>query len=384
MSRVYLIDGVRTPIGKTNGILKDFLPEHLAGAVLKDVLLHNNLLPEAIDNVLLGNVIGTGGNIARLAVLEAGFPYSVPATTIDAQCGSGLSSLNFAHALIASGQADMVLAGGLESTSLTPKRKFNQFDPRYQGDDVYYEQAPFSPEWIGNPDIGVAAEMLAQKLCISREAMDEQALSSHQKAVAAREKGYLQDIIKPLEQNGKIIAQDECVKVNMSRKLLARLKPAFVQEGRITAGNSCLKHDGAAVVLLASENALKKYSLQAKAVIYPGVSMGCDPNYFPLAPVAAIKKLLQVQGLTLQQIDAIEINEAFAVKIIACCQQLEMDTEVVNRLGGAIAYGHPYGASGAIILLHLLRTLEVFAGRFGVASIGAVGGLGTATLIERL
>jgi len=383
MSIPYLIGGMRTPIGKTNGYLKDVLPEQLGAAVLDEVVTQYKLSPRVIDQVILGNAVGPGGNIARVSVLAAGWPYSTPAITVDGQCGSGLSAVSFAVSQIMSGEADLIIAGGVESTSLAPRRQFNCNDPRFQGDDVYYDRAPFSTPAIGDPEIGEAAEHLAKQMNISRQEMDALALESHRRAAKVQEQGYFKNIMTSIEVAGKVIVSDECIRANITLRLLERMKPVFIDGGQITAGNTCLKHDGAAVILIASQKAVEQYNLKPQAIIRGTTSCGCDPNCFPLAPVGAIEKLLTKSQLTLKDIDALEINEAFAVKILACCRELDFSLDKTNILGGALAYGHPYGASGAIILLHLLKALQQVEGRFGVASIGAVGGMGMATLIER-
>lgn len=383
MSHVYLIGGMRTPIGKTGGFLKEVLPEQLAAALLNKIIANYKLSPSDIDQILFGNAVGPGGNIARVSLLEAGWPYDIPALTVDSQCGSGLSAVNLAAGQILAGQADLVIAGGVESTSMAPRRQFNSGDPRFQGEDVYFDRAPFSTPAVGDPDIGEAAENLAKLMNISRTDMDSLALESHKRAATAEQQGLLKDIITPIAVSGGIIDTDECIRKNMSLKLLERMKPVFMDGGKITAGNTCLKHDGAAMVLLASEQAVKKYNVKPKAILKGTVSSGCDPNLFPLSPVSSIQKLVSKYSLQLTDIDALEMNEAFAVKILACTEQLNFSLEKTNMLGGALAYGHPYGASGAIILLHLLKALEQVNGRFGIASIGAVGGLGISTLIER-
>lgn len=384
MTEVFIVGGVRTPIGKTNGILRDFLPEELTTPLLRNILSRYGLEAGQVEHVVLGNATGPGGNIARVAVLQAGWPYDIPAMTVDTQCASGITAINMAANMIAAGQAELVVAGGVESTSMAPRRQFNPHDPRFQGADVFYEQAPFSPPQVGNPEVGAAAEQLAQKLDISREAMDAWAVGSHQKAAMTRAKQLLRDIIVPVGKQGMNIAADECIRAKITLKLLERMPPAFAVGGRVTAGNTCLKHDGAAVVLLASAAAIKKWHLPRAARLIDTVTAGCDPNIFPLGPVAAIRKLLAKNQLSLEQIAAVEINEAFAVKILACCRELGLAAEKVNPLGGALAYGHPYGASGAIILLHLLKYLEERQEKFGIAAIGAVGGIAAASLIERL
>lgn len=383
MNPVYMIGGLRTPIGKTDGFLKDLLPEQLASIILNEVIHKYSLSPNDIDQVILGNAVGPGGNIARVSVLAAGWPYSIPAITVDTQCGSGLSAINLAVSQIQSGQTELVLAGGVESTSLAPRRQFNPADPRFQGEQVYYERAPFSTPAVGDPEIGDAAEYLAENLSISREDMDALALESHRRASMTKEQDVFKDIIIPIQTAGKVIHSDECIRSRMSLKLLERMQPVFKAEGKITAGNTCLKHDGAALILLASSNAVKKYNLKPQAMITGTASCGCDPNLFPLGPVDSIQKLLRQNKLQVKDIDALEINEAFAVKILACCRQLNFSLDKTNMLGGALAYGHPYGASGAIILLHLLKALQQVDGQRGIAAIGAVGGMGIATLIER-
>ncbi len=383
MRKAYIIGGVRTPIGKTGGILRDLLPEYLAAVVLKDIAAKYELLPDDIDQVILGNAVGPGGNIARVSVLAADWPCSVSAITIDSQCGSGLSAVNLAAGQIVSGQADIVIAGGVESTSLAPKRQFNPADPRFQGENIYYERAPFSTPAVGDPEIGEAAEYLAKQMSISRKEMDLLALESHRRALLNQKQGYLRDIISPIKVKDKIVGYDECIREGINLKLLERMKPAFIEGGRLTAGNTCLKHDGAAAVLIASHKALKKYKLQPQAIIAASASCGCDPNVFPMGPVYSIRKLLNETGLQLADIDAVEINEAFAVKILACCRELGLSLDKTNILGGALAYGHPYGASGGIILLHLIKALQQVKGRLGIAAIGAVGGIGISTLIER-
>lgn len=383
MSQVYLIGGMRTPIGKTGGFLKDLLPEQLASVVLNKIVAHYKVSPHDIDQILFGNAVGPGGNIARVSLLEAGWPYHIPALTVDSQCGSGLSAVHLAASQIIAGQADLIIAGGVESTSMAPRRQFNSGDPRFQGENVYFDRAPFSTPSVGDPDIGEAAENLAKLMNISRKDMDLLALESHKRAAITQEQGLFKDIITPITSSGRIIDSDECIRKGMSLKLLERMKPVFMDGGKITAGNTCLKHDGAAVVLIASEQAVKKYNLKPQAVIRGTVSSGCDPNLFPLSPVSSIQKLVTNYNLQLNDINALEVNEAFAVKILACSRQLNFSLDKTNMLGGALAYGHPYGASGAIILLHLLKALEQVNGRFGIASIGAVGGLGISTLIER-
>ncbi len=382
MNKVYIIGGTRTVIGKTGGVLKDFLPEQLTALVLNETTRKFAVPASEIDHVILGNAWGPGGNIARVSILEACWPHHIPGTTVDFQCASGLSAVSIAAGLIMAGQADLIIAGGMESTSMAPRKQFNSRDPRFRGNG-FYERAPFSTPEAGDPEMGQAAENLAELMNISRAEMDELALESHKRAYQAQKEGLLSDIILPIKSDGKIIYHDECIRPGIKPELLRRMPSVFVNGGRVTAGNACLKHDGAAVVLIASSKAVKKYNLNPEAVILNSVSSGCDPNLFPLGPVPAIKTLLQKAEFGIKDIDAVEINEAFAVKVLACCRELGITLEKTNVLGGALAYGHPYGASGAIILLHLIRALRKIKGRVGIAAIGAAGGQGVSVLIER-
>lgn len=382
MDKVFIVGGERTPVGKTGGMLNVFLPEQLAGLVLNGVIDKFGISPGEVDHVILGNVWGPGGNIARVSVLEAGWPYEIPGTTIDFQCGSGLSAVTIGANQIAAGQADLVIAGGVESSSMAPVRKFNVRDPRFRGEG-FYERAPFSIPLVGDPEMGQGAENLAGLMAISREEMDRLALESHRRASRTQNEGLLRDIILPVNVNGKMVSNDECIRPRMNMRLLERMPAAFVQGGKVTAGNACLKHDGAAAVLLASGRAINKFNLKPEAVILHQAISGCDPNVFPLGPVLSVKKALEKANKKLDEIDAFEINEAFAVKVLACCQKLSISLDKTNILGGALAYGHPYGASGAIILLHLLRALRKINGRLGIAAIGAAGGQGVAVLVER-
>ncbi|MCK8816168.1 thiolase family protein [Natroniella sulfidigena] len=383
MEEVYILGGLRTPIGKTGGNLKELLPEKMAAFILNQALEKYNLEAEVIDEVILGNAVGLGGNIARLSLLEAGWPLEIPGTTIDFQCGSALSAINLGANLIKAQQKDFVIVGGVESTSLEPKRQFHEADPRFRRADHFLERAIFSPPSLGDPDMGQGAENVAELKKISRRAMDRWALKSHQRANSAQQQDILKDIIAPLEVNGELIDSDESIRPQISSKLLSRMRPVFREDGKVTAGNSCLTHDGAAVIILASQEAIESYNLSPQAKFITGVTVGVDPNLSPLGATAAIKKLLTKQDLTSNSIDAVEINEAFAVKILAALQELEINEEQINILGGALAYGHPYGASGAIILLHLIQTLQKIDGKLGIAALGVAGGQGIASLIER-
>lgn len=384
MSKVYIVGGLRTPICKTNGGLKDILPEEMGACILNAIANKYHLNPNNIDQVILGNASGPGGNIARISLLQAGWSESIPGITVDYQCASGLSAINLAISQILAGQEELIIAGGSESTSLAPRRQFNKNDPRFDPDNLFYNKAPFAPIGFDDPEMGVGAEKLAKYLGISREEMDAQAMLSHKRASKAKDERILEDIILPIYNKEKKVFQDESIRGNISEKLLKRMPSAFVKGGNITGGNSCLTHDGAAAILLASENAVKKYNLKPEALIKDGIHVGVKISQFPLAPVRAIKNLCFRNNIELSTIDAFEINEAFAIKVIACARELGFPLEKVNSLGGALAYGHPYGASGCIIVLHLLKALEYSKGKLGIAALGAGGGTGAGIMIERL
>ena len=383
LEKVYIIGGVRTPIGKTGGVLKSFLPEQLTAYLMNALLEKYKLSNRCIDELILGNCVGPGGNIARLSLLQAGWPLHIPATTIDFQCGSSLKSMDIAASMIQSGNRDLIIVGGVESTSLQPNKQYHSKDPRFQGENVSYKRAQFSPLSIGDPDMIEGAENVADKFDISRIEMDKWAVESHIRALHAKNEKRLQSVICPLQIEDKIINEDQSIRETASLKLMQRANPIIKPNGKITSGNSCLTHDGAALILMASEKAVRKHGLCAEAQWLGCVSVGLDPNLSPLGPVLAVKKLLKQKLLSISQIDSIEINEAFAVKILAFLKNFEYDVEKINSLGGALAYGHPYAASGAIIMLHLLESLKVNNGSKGIATLGVAGGQGIAALIER-
>jgi acetyl-CoA C-acetyltransferase len=384
MTQAYIIGGFRTPIGVTNGQLKQFLPHQLAARVFDRTITHYNLTAENIDEVILGNAVGVGGNLARQSLLAANWPVTIPGTTIDFQCGGGLKAITTGANLIKSGARDLVIAGGAESTSLEPERRYAPNDPRAKENDEPLPRAPFAPDWLSDPDLGLAAENVATAKNISRSQMDQWALRSHRRATQAQKQGLLTDIIIPLKTKGEQVTNDGGIRQNMSSKLLARLSPVFKEGGTITAGNSCLTNDGAAVVLLASQQAVNRFSLDPKAQLIATEVTGVKPKFAPLSPIPATKKLLAAQNLACSQLEAVEINEAFAVKVLAYLQELNFKSEQINQWGGALAYGHPYGASGAIILLHLLEILNHRSGNYGLATLGAAGGLGIASLVKQI
>lgn len=381
--KVYIVGGLRTPIGKTNGCLKSFLPEELTSYLIKELIYKFNLPMDAVEEVMLGNAIGPGGNLARLSLLEAGLPFHVAGTTIDFQCGSSLKAINIAASLIRSEERDLIIVGGAESTSLAPNKQYHPKDKRYKGRDVFYKRAQFAPYSIGDTDMIEGAENVAKYCSIEREPMDIWAMESHLKALKARNEGKLKDIICNIETEKGIIKEDENIRNNVILNLMKRAKPVIDAQGKMTAANACLTHDGAALIVMASEKAVEKYNLAPKALWVGGESMGIHPNLSPLGAAYAVEKLIKRHNLNINQVDLIEINEAFAVKILAFLKHFNCQKEKINIFGGALAYGHPYGASGAIIMLHLLEALKDKKKKIGIASLGVAGGLGVATMVER-
>ncbi len=378
MSDVYLLGGFRSHIGVRYGIFKSVRPEILGARVLQEVW-QRFCQGEAADLLLCGNAVGPGGNIGRLTALTAGLPISTPAVTVDLQCASGLTAIDLAAAKIASGACDLVLAGGTESASLAPHRIYHENDERSQKRNPEFTAAQFIPEEWGDDAMLLGAERAAKKAGITRADADEAALLSHQLALAAKEKEKLDSLILPLFGSTK----DEALRPRMSERLLARAPRVTDFEGGIlTAANACTMNDGAAFVALASGDWVKAHGVKPWAKVLATHLVGGDPWCPPLTADLAAGALLQKQGLTYQDVDAFEYNEAFAVISAHFRKTHEDVADRLNGWGGALAYGHPYGASGAEIMLHLMARLADSGGRLGVAAIPAAGGVGQAILIE--
>ncbi len=378
MSDVYLLGGFRSHIGVRYGIFKSVRPEILGARVLQEVW-QRFCQGEAADLLLCGNAVGPGGNIGRLTALTAGLPISTPAVTVDLQCASGLTAIDLAAAKIASGACDLVLAGGTESASLAPHRIYHENDERSQKRNPEFTAAQFIPEEWGDDAMLLGAERAAKKAGITRADADEAALLSHQLALAAKEKGKLDALVLPLFGSTK----DEALRPRMSERLLARAPRVTDFEGGIlTAANACTMNDGAAFVALASGDWVKAHGVKPWAKVLATHLVGGDPWCPPLTADLAAGELLQKQGLTYQDVDAFEYNEAFAVISAHFRKTHEDVADRLNGWGGALAYGHPYGASGAEIMLHLMARLADSGGRLGVAAIPAAGGVGQAILIE--
>jgi len=371
MNRVFILDGLRSHIGKINGIYRNLPAEQLGAVVLKE--LKSRYPNLRVDRVIAGNAVGTGGNITRLMALNAGFADDIPAITIDTQCASGLGSIQIAEALIRSGCCHCIIAGGFESGSTQPNRSYNANDPRCQGENIRYTSAQFSPGERSDNAMIDGAERVAHKWGIPREELDNQAFLSHKKAAAGKE--LVREIIFPAGGSSK----DESIREKISMKLLSRA-PA-VSGTLTTAGNSCTINDGAEFVILCSEEYAGKMKLSPKAEILLSSMIAGDPLYSPVCVGKAAETVLARAGLRPEEITCFEFNEAFAVINVLFARSWPHLTERYNPLGGALAYGHPYGASGAIILLHLMQNLR--QGNYGICSIAAAGGQGNALLLRK-
>lgn len=380
MERVFIIDGARSYIGIENSIYRHISAERLGAAVLRRVA--SPYLDAGIDLVVAGNAVGGGGNIARLAALEAGLPEDIPALTIDLQCGSGLESIAMAAAKIQSGQADLIIAGGFDSSSTAPRRGYHANHPdyeRYGGADSWYPVAKFTPgEHIQTAMLdGAERTAIAEK--ISRHDLDPWVLRSHRLAKQARQQGVLQDLLVEIMEG---CDRDEGIRDRMNQRLLDRL-PCVLPGGQvITAANACLTNDGAAFVVLCSERYIHRQGWQPWVEFLGAAEIGDVPTESPRSAVSAIRKLLQRYEVSASSIDIFECNEAFAVIDELFARAYPEAVERYNIFGGALAYGHPYGASGGIITLHAIRALEHVAGDLAVCSVAAAGGVGTAILLR--
>ncbi|MCF6138379.1 thiolase family protein [Pseudalkalibacillus berkeleyi] len=379
MNDVFIVEAKRTPVGRIGGILKDIPPEQLAAELMKSMIEGVEIPADQVDEVILGNVVGPGGNLARLSSLIAGFPVEVPGVTVDRQCGSGLEAIHIGARTIQSGGADLIIAGGVESTSLAPWKMEKPSSLHALSGPKLFSRARFSPDNIGDPEMGVAAENVAEAYQISRVDQDRFALKSHQKAIESQKSGRFDAEIVPIQG----IDQDECPRENTSLEKLNRLNPAFVEGGTVTAGNACPINDGASVVLLASRKKCLEFGLKPQIRFVDACSAGVDPNLLGIGPIPAVRKLLEKQQLRIKDIDLVEFNEAFASQVLASIRSLAIPEEKLNIGGGAIALGHPYGASGAILMTRLFHEMKHSQANTGLVTLGIGGGLGLATLLER-
>lgn len=377
MERVFLIDGLRSHVGIRGGIFRSVLPEQLGASVLKALGKRQDL--SLAEGLFCGNAVGPGGNIGRLTLLAAGLPASLPAVTIDMQCASSLAAVDLAYGKLASGQCQCLIAGGVESSSLAPEKRYHEKDPRSGLRERVYHAAQFIPGEFCDEAMLLGAERTAGKAGISREEADRAALASQRRAAAAEEAGIFKNDIVPLFGS----TRDEAIRPRLNEKIMRRAPVmSGVPCGIVTAANACTINDGAAFLLLATETFARDHHLEPRAEIVMTAMTGGDPECPPFAADEAAAAVLGKMGLAYSDVTTFEYNEAFSVIDVLFERNHPEVKDRLNPYGGALAYGHPYGASGAIILLHLLASLEEKGG-YGVASIGAAGGVGEAVLLRR-
>jgi acetyl-CoA acyltransferase len=382
---VVIVEAVRTPVGRGHpekGYYKDVHPNALLAATFVEVLKRAGVDPAEVEDVITGCVQQYGEqsyNIGRNAWLQAGLPIETPATTIDRQCGSAQQAVNFAAALIGSGVHDVAIGGGVEHMGHIPLSVNAKLHQELG--------SPFPQALLDRYPLvqqGLSAELIAEKWGITREASDEIGLRSQLRAARATQEGRFEREILPFRVNGDVHTTDQGIRPETTLEGLAALKPAFKEGGTITAGNSSQVSDGASAVLLMSRQKADELGLRARARLVDQTTVGVDPVLMLTGPIPATRKILERNGLSIGDLDLIEINEAFASVIAAWEHELEPDVEKVNVNGGAIALGHPLGSTGGRLLATLLHELERTDGRLGLVTMCCGGGLGTATLIERL
>ena len=391
MNNVYLIDGARTAFGGFGGSFVNTDATELGAATAVEALKRSNVKAEDINHVFYGNVIHSSLNaayIARHIGLKAGVPKEVPALTLNRLCGSGAQAVVAAAQHILLGEADLVLAGGAENMSMSPYSNFDQRFSKSKMGNLQFDDmltATLTDQYTGS-GMGMTAEKLAEQYNISREEQDAFAVESNQRAARASESGAFAEQIVGVEVKTRkgvvVVDKDEHIKPDASQESLSKLRPSFKKDGTVTAGNASGINDGAASLIVASEEAVKKHSLKPMARIVSWGVVGVDPTIMGIGPVPAIKQALERAELTIDDIDLFELNEAFAAQYLAVEKELGLDREKVNVNGGAIALGHPVGASGARILLSLAYELKRRGDKYGVASLCIGGGQGIAVVIE--
>ena len=396
----YLVDGIRSPFGRYGGGLAGTRADDLAATVIAALVQRTQIPPDRIDDVILGcaNQAGEDNrNVARMAALLAGLPVSVPGVTVNRLCGSGMQAIADAARQIATGEAELVIAGGVEQMSRAPLVMGKPAEAFPRGNQTIYDTTlgwrfvnPKMNEAHGTLAMGETAEKVAERCNVSREAQDRFAWTSQQRAAKAIASGRMAMEVIPIvtgvdKKTGAEIrvSADEHPRPETTPEQLAKLRPAFAKNGSVTAGNASGLNDGAAAVLVASEPVMKELGLTPKARYVGCAAAGVEPSYMGLGPIPATKKLLARAGLTPQRIDLAEINEAFAAQAIPCIDQIGLDPDRVNVNGGAIAWGHPLGASGARLVLTLMHELWHRSGQLGLATMCIGVGQGIAAVIER-
>lgn len=392
VQEVVIVSAVRTAIGAFQGSLKDVPATKLGAVVIKEAIQRANIVPEIVDEVIMGNVLsaGLGQNPARQASIQAGLPEQVPSLTINKVCGSGLKAIHLAAQAIAAGDAEIVVAGGFENMSQAPYILRNARDGFRMGDQKLVDTMISDGLWCAFNDyhMGITAENLCDRHEITREEQDAFSARSQARAAKAQSAGKFEAEIVPVEipqRKGEpiIFDKDEYIKANSTAEKLAGLRPAFKKEGSVTAGNASGINDGAAAVVVMSKQRAIELGLTPIATIMANASAGVDPALMGIGPVTAVKKALKKANVALADIDLIEANEAFAAQAIAVDRELQFNHDKLNVNGGAIALGHPIGASGARIFVTLLHEMQKRDAKLGLATLCIGGGQGVATIVQR-
>ncbi|KOP83323.1 acetyl-CoA C-acetyltransferase [Cytobacillus solani] len=390
-TEVVIVSAVRTAIGSFNGSLKDISAPELGAVAIKGALEKAGLKPEQIDEVILGNVLqaGLGQNPARQAALKAGLPVSVSAMTINKVCGSGLKAVHLATQAIIAGDAEVVVAGGIENMSQAPYILKNARNGFKMGDQKLIDTMTSDGLTCVFNDyhMGVTAENLCEKYELTREEQDEFAAASQEKAVNAIEAGRFKDEIVPVEipqrkSDPIIFDTDEYPKKGTTAEKLAKLRPAFKKDGSVTAGNASGINDGAAILVVMSRKRADELGIKPLVTIKGNASAGVDPSIMGIGPVQAVKKALEKAAVSMEELELIEANEAFAAQSLAVDRELAFNKDILNVNGGAIALGHPIGASGARILVTLIHEMQKRQAKKGLATLCIGGGQGVATVVE--
>ena len=399
MKEAVIVEAIRTPMGRYGGILKDSRTDDLAAHIIAKLVERTGINKEEIEDVYLGctNQAGEDSrNLARNASLLAGLPYTIPGATVNRLCGSGLEAINQAGRAIATDHGELFIAGGVESMTRGPLVMAKPSVPFQRGDVTVYDSSlgwrfpnPRMGELYSLINNGETAENVADKYQISRSEQDAFALGSHQKAVKAQEEGRLKDEIVPVEipqRKGSPLVhdRDEGPRADTSLEKLAVLQPSFKKNGTVTAGNSSPLSDGAAALLLTTPQKAEQLRLKPIARIIASAAAGVHPNYMGIGPIPSTQKVLKRAGLRIDQIDLVELNEAFASQVLACVRELGIDPRKVNVNGGAIALGHPLGCSGARIMTTLVHEMKKRGSRYGLATMCIGIGQGIATIVERV
>ena len=390
--KVVIASAARTPVGAYGGAFKTVSARELGAIAAKEAIKRAGIKPEDIDESILGCVLqaGNGQNIARQIALDAGIPIEKPAMTLNIVCGSGLRSVSLAAQMIMAGDDDIVLAGGTESMSQAPYLLPDERWGARMGDKKVVDEMIKDGLWDAFNDyhMGVTAENIAEKFGLTREEQDALAADSQQKAAKARAEGRFKDEIVPVEVKGRkgkvtVVEEDEYIKEGVTTESIAKLRPAFIKDGTVTAANASGINDGAACLVVMSEEKAKELGVKPLATIVSYASEGVDPKIMGTGPIPTVRKALEKANLTLEDIDLIEANEAFAAQALSVIKELGLNTDIVNVNGGAIAICHPVGASGARILTTLLYEMQKRDSKKGIATLCIGGGMGTAVVVER-